>query len=71
MDAHQGFAELVVAEFVERVEIRSDGSGKENGVLGNNCESSTKIVKLDFGDIDVVDCDAAFAGLEEAEEGER
>jgi hypothetical protein len=38
--------------------------------LWDNCESLAEVVKLDFGDIDVVDCDATFSGLEEAEEGE-
>jgi hypothetical protein len=37
MNAHQGFAELVVAELVEGVEIRSDRPGEQNGILGDNC----------------------------------
>jgi hypothetical protein len=41
MDAHQGFTELVVAELVEGIEVRTDGSREKDRVLGNNCESST------------------------------
>jgi hypothetical protein len=37
VDTHQGFAELVVAELAEGVEIRSDGPGEQNGILGDDC----------------------------------
>ncbi len=40
MDAHQGFAELVVAELIEGVEIRTDGTREEDRILGDNCEPS-------------------------------
>lgn len=36
MHAHEGFAELVVAEFAEGVEIGADGAGEEYGVLGDD-----------------------------------
>lgn len=36
MHAHEGFAELIIAEFAEGVEVRAYGAGEEDGVLRND-----------------------------------
>ena len=70
MDAFEGVAELGIGVLVESIEIRADGAGKENGVLGDDGETAAEVVEVDLGDVDAVDKDLAFAGGEEAEEGE-
>jgi hypothetical protein len=67
MDALEGFAELLVGEFVEGVEVGADGAGEEDGVLRDDGEAGAEVVEFDGGDVDAVDDDTACSGFEEAE----
>ena len=70
MNTFEGVAELGIGVLVEGIEVRADGAGEENRVLGDDGKTAAEVVEVDLGDVDAVDEDLTFAGGEEAEEGE-
>ena len=47
--------ELVVRVLVERVEVHSEGSGKQDGVLRDDGQVVSELVESKLGDVDAVD----------------
>lgn len=69
MNALEGLAQLGIGLVVERVEVGAYGAREEDGVLRDDGQARAQVVKLDGGDIDAIDMNAAGASLDEAEEG--
>ena len=68
MNTFEGVSKLSVSVLIEGVEVGTNGTGKENRVLGDDCKSASKVVKVDLGDIDTVDMNTTFTGFKKSEE---
>lgn len=71
MHADKRIAEVRVGVLVKGIEVRAHGAGEQDRVLGDDGQAGAQGMQVDCGDVEAVDVDAALAGLEEAEEGER
>ena len=70
VDPLQSIEEFSICVLVECVKVRANGAGEEDRILGNNSQTTPQVVQSDFGDIDPIDDNTAFACFEEAEQGQ-
>ncbi len=52
---------------VERIEVLTNGTREENGFLGDISDSGAKVVNANGGDVDAVDQDPPFSGVNKTE----
>lgn len=57
--ALQDIRALSVGEFLRRIEVETDAAGEENGILGDERDSSAECLCADVGDVDAVDHNVA------------
>lgn len=71
LHAAQCIETVLVRMLVERIEVVSDRAREQNRVLRDDREPRAKIFEADRRDVDAVDDDLAFGGIDEAEETKR
>jgi len=68
MNTLQSIAQRLVVMLVMRIKIVSNCAWEDHRILENDLESTSKLMKLDFRDVQLVNDDRAWDGFQDTKE---